>query len=289
MTSHTTDYVLQRSREREYKNHKLAYDIWADTTKIADRQVMTTEELAKLISSYPSAESIRVRAYWLYGNGNKKLEGDYLIEQTANKTLNGPEDEPDFDEPMEDDDDDMPIDMPTTRKKSSSGLSLKLDSRNPMSWMLHEKSTQLDELKEKYAAMKARAEKLRDEKEKLERELIKKDHEIEIIQSESENTGGLNGFLSSDAGVKVVEILGPSLVQLLGGALGGAKNSGVLNEISEWVETISPEDQARVREIMVVIATKHRVQPEFLEALRNQMEMVRQSMEQNGTIISKVS
>lgn len=287
--------LITRVNEETSKNHTLAFDIWAHTQKISDKELHTASSLQEKISAYPDSPTFRVRMYWVYGHSKPRFLKEYLItnmpvQQTpAMGNVHQPAQAFAQEEFEDDEDDTVPL-------KASKSMSLRLDGKNPLSWMLHEKISQLERLETKYAAVKQEKEKLRDDKERLERELIKKDHEIEMLNSEAETaSSGLSGILGGPTNAQTaIQVMGPDFMKLFGKLLGidnsgPPQATGVLADITDWLQTLDADDQARVREIMVVIATKHRAQPEWLEALRMQMDKLRQQMETDGTIITKAS
>lgn len=284
----TFQYVLNRVRSESTKNRTLLFDIWIDTTKISDKEQLDAESLEEKLSEYPDAGFIRIRMYWTYGQGTKRFLEEMAIkgEPKPVQTMEGLDDD--------DDDDDEPEEVSPVRgpKKPAAntpaiggqrGYTMALDMNNPLSWMLQEKTTQLDAVRAKYETAKERIEKLREDKERLERELIQRDHRIENLTSEVEEGAGLNGFLTKNPSVaeRAIDVLGPSLAGLISGNMqqlaGGY--GGVAKDVADWIQEQDEEDQTRIREIMTEIARRAQAAPDFLEALRSQML----KYQQNGT------
>lgn len=290
----TLTEVYNRVKEETSRGRTMLFDIWVDTSKISDKEELDETTLGDKLSSYPDARFYRIRMYWQYGQSRPRFISEFLVEgQLKPTTMAGHEEEEEDDIPLskgggaEHSEESGDLKYPS-KKGSTAGIfpQMMMDSNNPLSWMLSEKTEQLRAVREKYEAAKQRIEKFRDEKEKLEREIIKKDHLIENLTTQAEEGVGLNGFLSNNPGVaeKAIEVFGPGLAKLLGdsagGAMTGASYTEVAQLVAEWINERDDEEQEDIKAIMQAIAIRHQANPEFLQALKNQL-----AQKQNGSTL----
>ncbi len=276
---HSIDYIISRVYTEEQKDRLLHFDIWADGHQTNQKTEMTSEELKSMLSQI-DADEVKIRMYWKYGNQRPRFMEEMNIEKS---TMNGVET---LKEPVSE-----PKTATTTHQQNSgnmnNGQMTMMDPNNPLSWMLQEKTEQLKEFKEKYREAKDKIETLRNKKEELERTLIQKDHEIENLADEVDGGKGLNGVLKNPDAIESLGGMAEKIAMAIAGAKSNSStthNNVVVQDVADWVEDISAEDQAYFHQLLKIIARGHHADPTFLQMILTQFQsQVQSNIAQNGT------
>lgn len=279
------DVFIKANEMREHNPpRRVVYDIWIDNNKEYNKEDLSNGELISLFEENPHAV-IRVRMFWEYGSKpERRLTQEFLINMPlvngTGTALDG-------------------VDAETEEKAAAPAIQnntpavmMNADNSNPLSWILTERTSQLDEAKRDLREAKEKIETLREKNESLEREIIKKDHTISDLTHQNEEGSGLNGFLSSNPTIaeKAIEVLGPGLMNLLQRPAGEIGTSNpIIKDIEEWLNNLPEEDQLIFRSIVVAIARRHKVNPEFLQILDGQLNKTKndKTEEDNGITLRR--
>lgn len=274
--------LLKKIQTETSKDRNLLFDIWAGDTLVSKKSEFTATEMEQKISDLlQESEYVRVRMYWSYGNQPPRFMQEFSIIKSAGSSMNGIKDDDD----IYDEDFQQPVRQNAPRRATNNSFMkpMSMNGDNPLSWILQEKTEQLREVKEKYSTAKATIETLRSKNEQLERELIKKDHEIDNLSGEVEGGKGLAGFAQQnpDIASKVVESIGNVAAVLMGKALPAAPQTpayeGTAQDVAEWLMTLNEDDQAYMREIVIHIGKHQKANPQFIsnfyQSLNNQQNV----------------
>lgn len=269
-------YLIKRVKDEAAKGRNLVFDIWVDAHKTHVKEVFSPEDLEFWVDDQQADAEIRIRMYYTYGSNNTSRHIEEFLIKDVGRTDNHITSTSSV--PA------IPHAVPTMGTVTPS-------AENPLTWILNERTERLNEIKSKYEKAKDKIEEYRDTIVKLERDILQKDNTISNLTSQNEQGKGLNGFLSNNPGVaeKIVEVAGPSLMQLLSQQIGQPKelNQGqVAQDVSEWIGQLDADSQNVFRSIVVAIATRHQANPAYLNRLN---ELLNKNQNEDESPLTKVS